>query len=173
MKQHYGVNATVIGHNIPGVVEYDPIISAQSFRTIDDIFRKMGLLKPSTCIHVVFAAARHDARDMRRHTQCCWLVGCVFVRVCMCAYLILSVSASPQCSSRPPCLTSDLHLRRRSGVHGQGLQGSGSCQPRLVWRADVDEARGCLHDQRASIRVLVCVSVCTTALFVVSRLRAC
>ena len=52
MKQHYGLNATVIGHNIPGVVEYDPIISAQSFRTIDDIFRKMGLLKPSKCTEV-------------------------------------------------------------------------------------------------------------------------
>jgi len=41
MKVHYKLNVAVVGHNIPGVVEYDPAVSAQSFRTIDGLFAKM------------------------------------------------------------------------------------------------------------------------------------
>ena len=46
MRTHYKLDVSVVGHNIPGIVEYDPAIAAQSFSTIDGLIMKMGLLKP-------------------------------------------------------------------------------------------------------------------------------
>ena len=53
MQVHYKLNVAVVGHNIPGVVEYDPAISAQSFSTIDALFAKMVKSGAYThaCIH--------------------------------------------------------------------------------------------------------------------------
>ena len=52
MRTHYKVNVSVVGHKIPGVIEYDPAISAQSFKTIDGLIKKFGLLEPGAYIQV-------------------------------------------------------------------------------------------------------------------------
>ena len=52
LRTHYKKNVSVVGHNIPGVVEYDPAIAALSFRTIDGLIKDMGLLKTGAYVQV-------------------------------------------------------------------------------------------------------------------------
>merc|ERR1712048_549084 len=47
IRTHQKQNVSVVGHNIPGVIEYDPAISAKSFKTIDGLIMKMGIFNKS------------------------------------------------------------------------------------------------------------------------------
>ena len=64
----------------------------------------------------------------------------------VCAYDFLAHSHVRWCDILPVAYsTSEFHVRRRSGVHGQGVQGQ--IRSNVGWRDEVDEARGSLHHQ--------------------------